>query len=479
MSPDEPTADVSATPRRNSLRNRLRDIVKPQSSAGPVPASAAVDAVPAAATSPVALPVTASIERILGGEWRNHQCRQSFVVQRRFDADEMYGRIRVGDVARTLQASETSARFLTDAHARPPFIFFDLETTGLSGGAGTHAFLVGCSWFDADGSFVVEQHLMTEFSAERVMLELVGAELSKAGAIVSFNGKSFDAPVLETRYLFHRLTSPCTNLPHLDLLHPARRFWGGDSDRGCSLIALESRLLGKARIDDVPGGEIPARYFNFIRSGDARLLADVLEHNRLDLLSLAAVTARLLQLIDRGADSTDDAREALALGRLYERANEVVRAHTAFERAWRLSSQATGPARRGRMNDEWMWTPNGISAQALRALGCTARRDRRHLDAAAYWRQLMTVPGCPPQMLREASEALAIHHEHRERDLRAAKMFALRNLEVAAATTRGDAVRHRLARIERKLRLSELPLFLSLPLLPASDSPTSERQTSS
>lgn len=537
MSSDGPTTPPAMTARRSGLRERLRDIVKPQApSAAPQPGSnafadpaapapqegasstpsasaPATDALPeAAGATPgvghvesnflevqpagtearhvegvdgTAALVTrrssdsrSGVERVLGGEWRSHSRRQSFVVTRRFEPEQTYGRVRVGDVARALRGAASSARLLATERAQAPFVFFDLETTGLSGGAGTHAFLVGCSWFDDRGGFVIEQHLMTDFAAERVMLEVVSTELSKAGALVSFNGKSFDAPVLETRYLFHRLTSPCVDLPHLDMLHPARRFWGGDGERGCSLIALEGQLLGKARIDDVPGFEIPARYFEFIRSGNAQLLADVLEHNRLDLLSLAAVTARLLELVEQGADATDDAREALALGRVYERADDSVRAHAAFERAWRLSSQTDGQNRCARMAADWAWTRNGIRAQALRSLACVARRQRRYGDAARYWRHLVGVPGCPPQMVREATEALAIHHEHRERDLRTAKMFALRNLEVVAKSTRGDAVRHRLARLERKL-LSEPPLFPSLPLLPSSDSPTSGRRTSS
>ena len=106
------------------------------------------------------------------------------------------------------------------------------------------------------------------------------------------------------------------------------------------------------------------------------------------------------------------------------------------------------------------------------------RRQRRFNEAAERWRLLLEVPGCPSQMRREATEALAIHHEHRDRDLAAAKMFALKSLETGAGPAWGDAVRHRLARIERKM-VSERPLFPSSPLLPSSGSPTSEHQTSS
>ena len=144
----------------------------------------------------------------------------------------------------------------------------------MSGGAGTYAFLVGCGAFDAEGGFVTRQFVLLRHADERQLLQMVGAELAPAGALVSFNGKSFDAPLIETRHLFHRLEWTGSRLPHLDVLHPARRFWsdGAAGDTPCSLVALERSVLGARRSGDVPGSEIPARYFQFVRSGDARPL---------------------------------------------------------------------------------------------------------------------------------------------------------------------------------------------------------------
>lgn len=465
------------------LRNRLRGIVTPlgggQAPAVPVTPPGPV-AVPSAGVAHApALGSGGSLERVLGGEWRSGDGARSFVVTRRFDADAQYGRARVGDFAAGLREAQHGAALLSAGVPRVPFVFFDLETTGLSGGAGTHAFLVGCAWFDEEGAFVVEQHLMTDYAAERGMLTLVARDLARAGALVTFNGKSFDTPVIETRYLFHRLTSPCAQIPHVDVLHPARRLWGGDAELGCSLIALERQLLGARRVGDVPGFEIPARYFQFVRSGDVTPLADVFEHNRLDLLSLAGVTARLLTLVAQGPAATDDEREALALGRVYERAGDLVRAEQAFERAVVLAGGANERGQRRRAGVEWVWTPHGIRAEALRALALGARRARRFDEAASRWRQLLDVPGCPAHLRREATEALAIHHEHRDRDLEAAKLFALKSLESGSEAAWGDAVRHRLARIERKM-VSERSLFPSSPPSPPPcGSPTSGRRTSS
>lgn len=323
--------------------------------------------------------------------------------------------------------------------ARAPFVFFDLETTGLSGGAGTHAFLVGCGWFEADGGFLARQFLMSRYSDERPLLATVAGELARAGALVSFNGKSFDAPVLETRYLFHRLDWIGGGMPHVDVLHPARRFWKQESDAdvgSCSLMALEQRILGTRRIGDVPGFEIPARYFQFVRSGDARPLVAVLEHNRLDLVSLAGLTARLLHLVRLGPGEARDAREALALGRLYARAGFEARALEAYERSVAMSGGLAAAS---------------ISFDALRSLAIALRRARRFDDAAQCWQQLAAAPGCPRHVIREANEALAVHHEHRVRDFTLAKAFALRSLEDERHPALKVAGEHRLSRLERKL----------------------------
>ncbi len=222
----------------------------------------------------------------------------------------------------------------------------------------------------------------------------VSAELARAGALVSFNGKSFDAPLLETRHLFHRVEWIGAGLPHVDVLHHARQFWKRGEGRpeglrderatahhesvaqafrpapaessSCSLIALERQMLGVRRAGDVPGFQIPERYFQFVRSGDATPLAPVLEHNRLDLVTLAALTARLMHLSRVGPDAARDAREALALGRVYARGGLDARACDAFHRAVAMSDATV---------------TNGstdVRIDSLRALAIALRRARQY-----------------------------------------------------------------------------------------------------
>jgi uncharacterized protein len=373
------------------------------------------------------------------GEWRG----EVFIIERRFEPTVRHGVETVGAVAdRTAAAAAHAPWFAGGAPARTPFVFFDLETTGLSGGAGTLAFLVGCGRFD-DRAFVVQQFLLTAVRDEKAMLGAVGKLLEEAGALVSFNGKSFDAPLLETRHLFHRLAWAASGVPHVDVLHPARRFWNLDD---CSLLALERRIVGARRTGDINGFEIPSRYFHFLRTGDARSLTAILDHNRLDLLTLAALTSRLLHLARVGPLEARTSHEALALGHVFAQAGLDLRAREAFERSISLSAAPEGAFDRTRV-------------AALRALALAWRRARQFDRAADTWARLLQVRGCPANLAREATEALAIHHEHRRRDLASARAFALKSLSVdpvaaQPGTTWRRAVQHRLARIDRKLLIS-------------------------
>jgi uncharacterized protein len=385
-----------------------------------------------------------ALEQALGGRWRRGAGAPCFVVETRWDAPSTHGSDALGTIAGRLQECEEEAPLLAGSPAGSPMLFLDLETTGLSGGAGTLAFLVGCAWAER-GGFVTRQYLLPRFADERSVLASVADELAGAGALVTFNGKSFDAPVLETRYLFHRLEWAGGHLPHIDMLHVARRFWRRDvngsaecpsDDAGCSLAALERQVLGAPRRGDVPSFEIPSRYFHFVRTGDARPLARVFEHNRLDLLSLAALTSRVLHLVRRGAESAKHPREALALGRVYARAGLGDRERAAYERAIELCGRTTD---------------SEVYMDAVRALALALRRSRKYQEAAGCWEQLLGLHHCPPRLAREASEALAIHHEHRVRDFPAAKAFALRGLEQHSGPAWKNAAQYRLTRLERKM----------------------------
>jgi len=170
-------------------------------------------------------------------------------------------------------------------------IFLDTETTGLSGGAGTVAFEIGLGFFDQRG-MVIRQYVMRDYAGEGPMLQEIASLIARFDTIVSFNGKSFDLPLLESRMVMNRIRLQLTQMPHLDLLHSARRVYKLRLKR-CNLASLEEAVFGEKRKDDLPGSQVPQRYFDYIKSREFALLEDVLRHNFDDVKSLAALTGHL------------------------------------------------------------------------------------------------------------------------------------------------------------------------------------------
>ena len=170
-------------------------------------------------------------------------------------------------------------------------MFFDTETTGLAGGTGTRAFMIGAAdWFD--GGLRVRQLLIANMAAERAMLRTFASWLAPATVLASYNGRSYDAPLLRTRYRLARLKDPLHGLDHLDLLHPSRRRWRGRWEN-CRLATIEREALRILREDDLPGAQAPAAWLSYLRGGDSVNLRRVAEHNRQDVATLAQLLVRL------------------------------------------------------------------------------------------------------------------------------------------------------------------------------------------
>ena len=444
------------------LTSRLRSIVRPSGQPGAAddtPGRRELTYEPDTGRYEATIDVD-RVANVLGGRVVANAFGRALVIDRRYESDRYHGQWRIGDCE---VCDGDGLRLLDPALPSPDGIgertlFIDLETTGLSGGAGMVAFLVGCGWFDM-GAFQVRQFLLTSYSAERALLSAVADCLEPTSLLVSYNGKTFDVPVMETRWMFHRMPMPLESVRHFDMLHPARRLWrtraaADDGEGGCRLSTLERLLCDVTRVGDVPGLEIPARYFRFLRSGDARPLEPVLEHNRIDLVSLAAVTAHAVRLVQEGIDRCRDAADALALGKVFEKAGSLERAMTCFERA--ADDQGAHVDVRG---------------EAIYRLALRLRRDRRFDAAAVQWRRLLDMKqgrfGRRSALLgplrQLAVEALAIHHEHRERDYEGARELTLRLLDERDGPdvrVRPERARHRLARLDRKLaRRGDSPLL--------------------
>ena len=384
---------------------------------------------------------------VLGGTLESGPDGPTFTVRRTYPAADVYGRRPLGEYpSPSIDALEILAAGDGEpdcVDAQRGVVCLDLETTGLSGGAGTVGFIVGMGWLEA-GAFATCQYFLRRLPDERRLLRSVAEGLRHAHTIVTFNGKSFDAPVMETRYAFHRLRSPLEGLRHVDLLHPCRHLWVGDESR---LVSLERAVLGLRRVGDVPGAEIPGRYVAYLRDGDARRLAPVLEHNRLDLVSLGVLTGLACRLVRDGAGAADRASQALGLGRVYEKVGRHESAVTCYRRAACFAPTGSSgmiPVGSSTVDAE-------ARARALGRLASIYRRQRRYSDAADAWARLLALPRVPGRLRREASVALAVHHEHRLRDPRQAQWFAKHALEAEPHPARRRAVQHRLTRLRRKI----------------------------
>ena len=199
-------------------------------------------------------------------------------------------------------------------------IFVDLETTGLSGGTGTFAFLVGLGHIELD-HIVVRQYLLPDFQYEWLMLKLVENNFIDFDHLITFNGKSFDVPLLQTRFAMNRMESSLDQLQHIDLLHASRRIWKRRLS-SCDLQNLEFAILGQSRINDIPGEMIPQLYFEYIRKRNAGILRNVLEHNYRDIVNLALLAIHIGGVVNDPLAVLNDELDILSFSRyLFARKN--------------------------------------------------------------------------------------------------------------------------------------------------------------
>jgi hypothetical protein len=213
-------------------------------------------------------------------------------------------------------------------------LFLDTETTGLSGGTGTYVFLIGLAHFE-EGELVLTQHLLRDIGAEREFVEHLKRELEPFRACASYNGKTFDLPLLRTRFIMAIRSEITVDESHLDLLHPARRLWK-DRFGSTTLRQLEESVLDDGRITDIPGSLIPDAYFHYLRTGDDAIIAPVLEHNARDVISLVRIADHVARAViaARTGCAPSHAPAAFALARVFERTGEHEAAFACYESAY-------------------------------------------------------------------------------------------------------------------------------------------------
>jgi hypothetical protein len=273
-----------------------------------------------------------SIEHVLDGRWIETRRGEAFVVEQAYSTEYRHGAapIRLDSGLGGLAAwagDERLSRLDTSQLA-----FIDTETSGLSGGTGTYAFMVGAGRF-VDAEFRLSMFFMRDPSEEAALLEALADFLAPCASLVTFNGKAFDAPLLRTRYTLHSIPCPFDGFAHIDLLPLARRLWR-DRLPSRALKYLEEHIMAAPRnSEEVPGYEIPWLYFDFLRTGDPAPLKGVFYHNAMDVVAMAALlnlTAGMLD--DPHGSEIAHGLDIIALAKLFEDLNRWDDAALLYER---------------------------------------------------------------------------------------------------------------------------------------------------
>lgn len=281
-------------------------------------------------------PERQSIDSVVAGSFIATPRGEAFVTEQVFEQDYFHGGISPYSAFPLSIISQWTKDPRVAELPIHKFAFLDTETSGISGGTGTYAFLVGVARF-VDGKFTLQQFFLRDPSEEPAMLEALINFLAPCEGLVTFNGKSFDAPLLVTRYSLHRIPVPFKDYAHIDLLPLARRLWR-DRLPSRALKYLEEHVMGFTRSsDEVPGYEIPWLYFDYLRSGDARPLGGVFYHNAMDIVAMAALLGHVSEILADPYDGrVEHGLDFIALGKLFEDLGHWDEAARLFERGLEL-----------------------------------------------------------------------------------------------------------------------------------------------
>jgi hypothetical protein len=379
-------------------------------------------------------PDSLSIDSVVAGSFLPTPRGEVFAAEQTYPKDFIYGSSPLLSSFPLSFVSQWAGDHQISNLPITKFAFLDTETSGLSGGTGTYAFLVGVARFIGD-QFVLRQFFMRDPAEEPALLEGIAKFLAPCDALVTFNGKAFDAPLLRTRYKLHDMPCPFTDYSHLDLLPLARRLWR-DRLESRALKYLEEYVLGLTRSsEEVPGYEIPWLYFDYLRTQDARPLAGVFYHNAMDVVAMTALLAHMNDMLENPFDGkVQHGLDFIALGKLFEDLGHWDEAARLFERGLEsgLNESDFGVAVK-RLSI--LQKKRGDVGEAIRLWESAAKRG--HLYAFIE---------------------LAKHFEHKERDVKSALKWAksaLRRVEKVEMPAYArkfwvGEIEHRLERLNRK-----------------------------
>lgn len=273
----------------------------------------------------------------VGGVVRENEDGSYMILEQKFPAAYLYGGFGLGEA---LLADSASLQKLggtdADSLSAADLLFLDTETTGLSGGTGTVAFLIGTGFFEED-CFVMRQYFMRDYDEEPAVLRTLNESLSRFKGLVTFNGKSFDWNLLQSRFTFNRIKPAKRDPLNVDLLFPARRIWGLKLE-SCSLTSLEENILSEFRAGDIPGALIPSIYFKYLEDRDTSDIIKVIKHNELDILAMVALVRKMSQMLETPFSEDHGDYERLGLGKIFEISGELDNSIDCFESCGRSES---------------------------------------------------------------------------------------------------------------------------------------------
>jgi uncharacterized protein len=371
-------------------------------------------------------PAAGFIQELMSGEVVRTPYGEHFETERLWERHRRHGSVDISDLAELPEDLLGSLSEGAIAHAHPlKWAFLDTETTGLAGGTGTYAFLIGVGAIEP-GGFRLRQFFMRDYGEEPSLLWRLSEHLAQFDVLITYNGKAYDQPLLETRFRMARARHPFDRMEHLDLLFGARRLWKLRLE-SCRLVDLENRVLGVEREGDLPGEMIPYCYFEFLRTKQAFRLVPIFHHNALDILSLACLTA----IVPFAFRSPEDAAlrhgaDLLGLARWLLQAERAEEALRLFRRAVDLG------------------LPDPLLFRTLWDISLIEKRAGREDAALAVVTELA---GSRNPWQARALEELAKHYEHRERNY----AMALEMTRQARALLDTPEIRRRHERLLQRL----------------------------
>ncbi len=369
------------------------------------------------------------IEEVVSGKFISTPFGDSFIRENYFPRDYRCGEVELFHIFQS--SAKTISSLARDDRLKEidisKTVFLDTETTGLAGGAGTYVFLVGVGYFEGD-QFCVRQYFMRDYNEERALLSALNDLLANFKAVVTYNGKTFDLPLMESRYIMSGIKMSLKNPYHFDLLYPARRLWKRRLEN-CSLSTVERDILGVIRDDDVPGYLIPEIYFRYLRTKDARALKQVFEHNLQDILSLVALVSRMCFLVEDPLNNTEYGMDIFSIGKMFDE-----------EKKYGQSIHYYTEALKHNLAEEEV-------LEILRLASFAHKRQEKWEEAEKIWREIIERNR---EYIYYPYEEVAKYYEHHLKDYQKAETVVEEALNIEENIFQREKLQYRLNRIKRK-----------------------------